>query len=267
MRASQFLLVTLALLITLASQSAMIGATAVQDILGGASLIFITHPKNPPVRHKPARAKTQQTSQSNPASAPTSDDEKTRPKDDLSDEVEDALALGNSARDAEPPRYEDAEKAYKLAAKLNPKDPRPYMGLANIWYDQKHFEEAAKKYRQAAQLMASNNAAVVGSFSARSTVRGRSNGATALERGELRAYLGNALLQQGQYTEAEVEFRKAIGEDAANAQSYALLGYALFQQKKYAEASKPLKKAVQLAPENPAYKQLLVESVARQNQP
>lgn len=46
--------------------------------------------------------------------------------------LEDALWLGNDARDSEPPRYGEAERAYRLAARLAPKDP---VGLGNIfWY-------------------------------------------------------------------------------------------------------------------------------------
>jgi len=43
-----------------------------------------------------------------------------RPEPQKEDMIEDAIALGNSARDSNPPRYEDAERAYKLAAKLEP---------------------------------------------------------------------------------------------------------------------------------------------------
>ena len=72
--------------------------------------------------------------------------------DELRSGVEDAIELGNSARDGNPPRYQDAERAYRLAAKLDPKDPRPYLGLGNIFYDQGQLSKAATAYRQAVVL-------------------------------------------------------------------------------------------------------------------
>jgi len=243
----------------------LVGVAAVlnnQDITGGAALLFKLQPKNPPVRHKVRRPKQDQADESKSTCKPAPKIEGN--SDNLLDEVEDALALGNSGRDAKPPRYEDAERAYRLAAKLNPKDPRPYMGLANIWYDQKHFEEAARMYREAAERMASS-ATLQGYSLPKPTVRGEGISTSPSERGELRAYLGSALLQQGQFAEAEVELRNATTEDAKNAQSYALLGYVLLEQKKYSQASHALKRAVALSRSDPEYRELLKRSLARKN--
>lgn len=264
MRAPDVRLVPLLILVTLTVCSGISRVLAIQDIVGGASQILMDLPKNPPVRRKPDSTRTPPSSQPDSHSPGTNDGDKNRRAGDLSDEVEDALALGNSARDAKPPRFEDAQKAYQLAAKLNPKDPRPYVGLANIWYDQKHFEEAARKYREAVQLMASNNPAIGGNSSGKPTVRGKSGGATAVERGQLRAYLGNALLHQGQFSEAEVEFRNAVADVSNNAQWHALLGYSLLQQKKYPEATASLRRALQLSPKNAEYQELLKQSLDRQ---
>ena len=122
---AQFRLAALSLLFLICFGGSLSSSFASQDSLGGASLIFIAHPKNPPVRPKALRARAQQSSQPAPASAPAADKNNSAAADELSDAVEDALELGNSARDAEPPRYEDAEKAYRLAAKLDYHDPRP----------------------------------------------------------------------------------------------------------------------------------------------
>jgi tetratricopeptide (TPR) repeat protein len=144
---ARFRLAGLSLLFLLSFGGSLLSSLASQDSLGGASVIFIAHPKNPTVRPKTLPAKAQQTSQPAPASAPATDKNNPAATDDMSGAVEDALALGNSARDAEPPRYQDAEKAYRLAAKLDDDDPRPYLGLANLWYDQKNYQAAAKMYR------------------------------------------------------------------------------------------------------------------------
>lgn len=264
---AQFRLPALSLLFLLSFGSNLCSAAASQDSLGGASLIFIEHPKNPPVRPKALRPKAQ-TNQPNPGAAPATDKEKPLTSADLADEVEDALALGNSARDAEPPRYQDAEKAYRLAAKLDDDDPRPYLGLANLWYDQKNYQAAAKMYREATGRMAPKKSLglgkLMGAMSSKTKVGDDSRVTSLRESSEAHAYLGNALLQAGMFAEAEAELRTATTGDSRNAQTYALLGYSYFQQKNYAEASKALTRALELSPDNEAYKQLLKESEARQ---
>lgn len=255
-----------ALLALLLSLMNLVSAAPRQDILGGASLIFITRPKNPLVRQRAARSKKQKNAPVTSEPTPGTKSGNPAASDDMSDEVEDALALGNSARDAEPPRYQDAERAYRLAAKLNDKDPRPYLGLANLWYDKKNYEAAANMYREATQRMKPKKVTTMGAFGTKSIEPGDSIWSTSSGRGEVHAYLGNSLLQLGRFADAEKELRSATIEDSGNAQSFALLGYSFFQQKKYAEATEALQKATALAPDIEAYKQLLDESRARQQQ-
>jgi|SRR6185437_14327516 len=260
---AQFRLAAISLLFLL-SFGGLQNSFACQDSLGGASVIFIAHPKNPPVRLRAQRAKAQQSSQPAPAPASASDKNNSATTSELSDAVEDALQLGNSARDAEPPRYEDAEKAYWLAAKLDHNDPRPYLGLANIWYDQKNYQAAAKMYREATERMTPRKSAIAGAFSAKIVggVTGsiQSNRSQLLERAEAHQYSGNALLRAGLFAEAEADLRLATTESSNNAQSYGLLGYSLLQQKKYPEATAALKKALELSPDTEEYKKLLEES-------
>src|SRR4029079_2226342 len=73
----------------------------VRDPVGGASILF-AHPQNPSTRRPPQTANT------------------------AGDNVDDAIALGNAARDRKPPDLASAERAYRLAWKLNPNDPRPH---------------------------------------------------------------------------------------------------------------------------------------------
>lgn len=264
MPSAQFRIAALSLLFLLSFGGNLPSGLASQDSLGGASLIFIAHPNNPPVRPKALRAKPQQTSQPTPAPASAADKNSPATTDELSAAVEDALELGNSARDAEPPRYQDAEKAYRLAAKLDDHDPRPYLGLANLWYDQKNYQAAAKMYREATERMTPKKPTMLGAFSSKVTGTVGSNRISLSESAEAHQYLGNALLRAGLFAEAETELRLATTESYKNAQSYALLGYSFFQQKKYAEATAALKKALELAPNTEEYKKLLEESESRQ---
>ena len=260
---AQLSLIASSVLFLLSLSPASLGAAPAQDVMGGAALIFIARPNNPPVRPKSTRAKEQQPSQPNSTAKPPNNNGNPA-NGDMSDEVEDALALGNSARDAAPPRYQDAEKAYRLAAKLNDKDPRPYLGLANLWYDQKNYEAAAKMYREATERMEPKKSLIMGVSGMKMIGPDKSIWSTLSASAEAHAYLGNALLQAGLFAEAEAELRTATSEDSKNAQSYALLGYSFLQQKKYAEATEALKKALEISPSNQAYKQLLDESIARQ---
>jgi Tfp pilus assembly protein PilF len=259
-----------------------------QDIQGGAS-IFLPRPNNPhvrPHRQRPnnlnVRPHTQRPSKPNAQAGngtssgsvtknvlPSAPPQQPQSKADLRDETEDALALANSARDATPPRYQDAERAYKLAVKLSPNDPRPYVGLGNIFYDQKQYAEAANAYREALRLQKLHGAigALIGSLLAgqKGAVAGAAIGSVDVRYAELHAYIGDSLLRQQKWHEAEVELRKSIFNAPKNARFHALLGYALFEQKKYDEANASYEKALQLDPKNTAYKELLEKSHKEQN--
>jgi tetratricopeptide (TPR) repeat protein len=245
-----------------------------QDISGGAAGLSLPRPANPRVRNRKNQSppdtkagilssagSTVKTAEP-PAAAEKlqAKESKNQSKAELREETEDALALGNSARDAKPPRYEDAERAYKLAAKLSPKDPRPHVGLGNIYYDQKRYAEAAEHYRTALRLP---QVAVIGALigglvgGGKGAVVGAAIGANVPGGyAYLHAYTGESLLRQQKWAEAEIELKQAIARPPDNAQFYALLGYAQFEQKKYSEAVASYEKAVQLEPQNAVYKGL-----------
>ncbi|HUE81192.1 MAG TPA: tetratricopeptide repeat protein [Pyrinomonadaceae bacterium] len=197
------------------------------------------------------------------------------------DKVEDALALGNSARSTKPPRYADAERAYRLAAKLGPRDPRPYIGLANVYSDQRRFKEATAAYMKALELVKVRQAR---GFMARRPARRPAASETAPpprsvvtqpspaprvnyggeRNGEWLAYLGAALLQQGEFGRAGFEFKKAILQDPENAQWHALRGHSLLAQKRYAEAIASFEDALKLEPGYAGYKELLDQTSSEQ---
>ncbi|MGH9968761.1 MAG: tetratricopeptide repeat protein [Pyrinomonadaceae bacterium] len=73
-----------------------------------------------------------------------------------SEGLEEAIEKGNYARDRKPPNYAEAERLYKLAAKLASDDERGFIGLGNIYYDQNRDEEGIAAYRKAVELQPKN---------------------------------------------------------------------------------------------------------------
>src|SRR2546421_10982620 len=69
---------------------------------------------------------------------------------DNSAQLEDALSIADDAR--QNGRDEAAERGYLLATKLVPSDPRAYLGLGHISYNQKKYSDAEKYYARAASL-------------------------------------------------------------------------------------------------------------------
>lgn len=167
-------------------------------------------------------------------------------------EVEDALARANSARNASPPRYRDAELTYGFTARLNSRDPRPLMGLGNVSYDQREFAAAAKIYQEALTMVTS-----MASFGG-ATLRGELNPAEQrYMASQLRCYLGVSLLETNDFKNAQAQFERAVRSEPTNARWHALLGYSLFKLGVKPEAVKALQEAVRLDPGNSDYEQLL----------
>lgn len=253
------------------------GESAQEDLSGGVG-VFITRADNPPVYQRIRRRTVSPVDKPN-SSSPNAIIVESSEGEPL-DMIEEALALGNSARDVEPPRYQDAERAYKLAAKLQPKDPRPHIGLGNILSDQKRYAEAVSAYKDALDLAnmkvesraeKSDKRNSKGTYKTGGNRSMKANPRPPYERfilsekkGQIHAYLGNSLLRKGDLVNAESEFKKAIAKDGSNAQWYALLGYALFSQRKYVGAVDSYKMATQLEPTNTKYKDLLEEALSKQ---
>ena len=159
----------------------------------------------------PAKKTTRTTSTNKPrASAP-----------DNSAQVDDALTLADDARKAG--RTEDAERGYLLASKLAPNDPRPYLGLGYLNYDQKKFPEAEKYYARAATLA----------------------------RGDCEPYarLAFTYSEMKELPEALTAARRAVAAQPDNYYGYLALGYVLSLQHNYSEAESTYRKSVALAPQ------------------
>jgi Flp pilus assembly protein TadD len=154
--------------------------------------------------------------------APTKPRTGTQPKTpDNSAQVEDALSLADDARQAG--RTEAAERGYLLAAKLAPNDPRPYLGLGHLFYNQKRFPEAEKYYAQAATF-----------------ARGDS---------EPYARLAFTYSEMKRLADALSAARRAVAAQPDNYYGYLALGYVLSLQQNYADAESTYRKSISLAPQ------------------
>jgi tetratricopeptide (TPR) repeat protein len=214
-----------------------------QDITGGAALIF----------KRPANPTTQ-------AREGATADEVRSARSATSDQIEDAIALGNTARDRKPPDFESAEKAYRLAWKLNPRDPRPYLGLGNLYWDQRRYVEAAKAYRDAVRAMedASRKRALYEAGIGLGV--SRMSDLDVPPSARARKYLAASLLQEQDPLGAERELRLAVLVTSDNAEWNSLFAYALAAQGRYTEAVEAYEKAVKREPLNEKYKELLAEA-------
>lgn len=136
-------------------------------------------------------------------------------------QMEDALSLADDARQSG--RNEAAERGYLLASKLAPNDPRPYLGLGHIYYNQKKYPDAERFYARAASL-----------------ARGDS---------EPYARLAFTYSEMDRLDDALTAGRRAVAAQPENYYGYLALGYVLSLRKSYAEAESTYRKAVTLAPQ------------------
>ena len=179
--------------------------------------------------------------------------------------VEDKLDEGNEARDAR--NYPEAEKAYRAAIQLKPRDHRAYYGLGNIYTDQQRWEEAEKAYRQATQYnQLSTDAFVALSYvlvqprsgaslakrlvdaemAARRAILLQPNNAIAYDR------LGVALEGRGLINDVtEQAYRRAVELDPQFAAAYVHLGRLLRKMGRPAEAEPNYRRAIELASDAP----------------
>ena len=146
-------------------------------------------------------------------------------KVDLGKRVAEALETGNIARDSNPPRYADAEMAYKLAIGIDPTDARPFIGLGNTFFDQKRFPEAETSFRRAIELDPQNADAFI-----------------AL------AFTNNA---EEHYDEAGQAAQRALALDANSYPAYAALGWSKYRRKNYQEAEVAYRHAIAISPKTP----------------
>jgi tetratricopeptide (TPR) repeat protein len=73
--------------------------------------------------------------------------------------VTNALDRAEAARLSSPPRYAEAEHAYRFAIYADPYDVRAYFGLGNLYAAQQRNTEAVQAYRKAVEVQPSSEAA------------------------------------------------------------------------------------------------------------
>ena len=73
--------------------------------------------------------------------------------------VTNALDRAEAAKLASPPRYDEAEHAYRFAIYADPYDTRAYFGLGYIYAAQKRNAEAVEAYRKAVEIQPKSDAA------------------------------------------------------------------------------------------------------------
>lgn len=238
--------------------------------LGGGAGIF--RPKNPETNRRRPPGIKPPTNRATPARPPAGGGGRSGtgrpaalPPEVIEERFADALDEGNTARDAR--EYAKAEKAYRDAGQLKPKDWRGWYGLGNVYTDQQRWDEAEKSYRQAS-LNAQTNADV---FIALSyvLVQPRTGGANAsrlleAEQAARRAiqiqanspvaydHLGVALEERGlSNTDAEQAYRHAIELDSQFAVAYAHLARMLSKAGRKPEAQPYYARAIELAKDAP----------------
>ena len=230
--------------------------------LGGGAGIF--RPKNPETKSKrravgikpPTATRKPRVGKGKPAGPSAAE---------IEEMVEDKLDEGNEARDAR--NYPEAEKAYRAASQLKPRDHRAYYGLGNIYTDQQRWEEAEKAYRQAVQYnQLSADAYVALSYV---LVQPRSGGSLAkrlvdadmaarraiqLQPANAIAFdrLGVALEGRGLLTaDTEQAYRRAVELDPQFAVAYVHLGRLLRKMGRPSEAEPYYRRAIELANDAP----------------
>ncbi|MFA5780112.1 MAG: tetratricopeptide repeat protein [Elusimicrobiota bacterium] len=128
--------------------------------------------------------------------------------------------LGNLLYDSK--RYEEAEQEYRQALRVNPNNAKAHNNLGNLLYNSKRYEEAERAFRDA--------------------IRVNPNFAGA------RYNLGILLHNLKRYEEAEKAFSDAIRVNPDNAKAYNNLGGLLYNSKRFKEAEKAFRDAIRINP-------------------
>jgi len=181
----------------------------------------------------------------------------TKPAPDNSAQVDDALKLADDERQAG--RYEPAERGYQLAAKLAPSDPRPYLGLGHVYYNQRKYADAEKWYTRAASLSRGDSEPYARLAFTYAEMK-RLDEAVAAGRRSVVAQpdnyygylaLGWVLALHGNSTEAETAYRKSISvAPQPMAILHIELARVLGEQRRYNDAAAEAKRAVDIDPNN-----------------
>lgn len=136
--------------------------------------------------------------------------------------AEDAIALGNAQQEALPPRYDEAERAYQLASKLNRRDARPFAWLGDLNVERQRFPAAETALKHAITL----------------------DPADAISYVRL-SYMYSKL---GRFDEADEAARRVQTLRPNEYYGYCSIGWSKFKRQSYAEAETAYRRAIELSP-------------------
>ncbi|MEO6390946.1 MAG: tetratricopeptide repeat protein [Pyrinomonadaceae bacterium] len=249
---SALVVAVLTALVLVATAAGVAAQTAGGDLGGGADIF---RPKNPTTKRKPGTTRPTRPRPPKPTLSPA----------ERAERYEDALDDGNKARDER--RYPDAEKAYRTAAALLPKDARAPYGLGNIYVDQQRWDDAEQAYRDAmgsgqfsAEVLIALSFVLVqphgGGMLAQRLAESERYAirATQLDPASAIAYdrVGAARQARGILdAETEQAFRKAVELDSQFAVAHAHLAILLRKTKRVPESQAEQRRAVELAQDAP----------------
>ena len=122
-------------------------------------------------------------------------------------------------------RYGEAQSEIESLVDSLPRDPRVWLKLGAIHYEQKQYDKAVAAFRQAVSLEPGNM--------------------------RTRYYLATALMDSGKDDEARSELEKILKADPRSVDARVQLGFLYGRAKRYDEAVATLQEAVNLEPKRP----------------
>lgn len=236
-----------------------------QDIGSTTGVLIARRPENPivrrPARRDPANRESGGARRQQEQVRPEVEEELPRAEMVMiNPQMEEAIERGNTARDATPPRYDEAASAYRQAAEVNPRDARAWRGLGNVFYDQRRFAEAEPLFLRAVELNPRDTVTPFYlSFANNELKRYQEAERWARRATEVRPqeYYGYYLLgvshsRRQQYQQAAAAYQKAIELSPQTATLYYDLGQVYLVENRYRDAAATLQRGAPLEPQNMA---------------
>lgn len=184
---------------------------------------------------------------------------------------QDVVLPGQSRLALEQGNFHLALERAKQAVERNPKSVLARVALAEVYWAQREYAEAAKEYKSAYELKP-DDANIAGSLGAayvateqwrdaepllRQALKGNPNDAVSLQG------LGVSLAAQGRHREALPFLEEAVQKNPKSASARYSLGMVLLDLHDYKEAIESLQQAVKLDPQNAEFMKTLAEASAR----
>src|SRR6266508_2394582 len=122
-------------------------------------------------------------------------------------------------------RYKEAQEEVEALVDSLPRDPRVWLKLGALHYEQKQWDKAVSAFRQAVLLEPTNL--------------------------RTRYFLATALMDAGKDDEARIELEKILRADPRSVDARVQLGFLFGRTKKHDEAVKVLQEAINIEPKRP----------------